>query len=132
MVYSDKTENEIRHFAKNVFVMLGKNAGEILRATKIKTLYELRKIMVTHGFENYEAAHAKGKGVIILTCHLGPFDLQVTNMALHGMRPFIIGTPLKDDRLNDLLWQQRNALGAVAVERGKETFKLIKAVKAGG
>src|SRR6478609_3085701 len=132
MVYSDKSEQEIRSFAKNVFAMLGKNAGEILRATEIKTLDELGKIMVTHGFENFEAAHAKGKGVIILTCHLGPFDLQVTNMALRGMKPFIIGTPLKDERLNDLLWQQRNALGAVAVERGKETFKLIKALKAGG
>ncbi|HPM29253.1 MAG TPA: lysophospholipid acyltransferase family protein [Chryseolinea sp.] len=132
MVYSEKSPDEITSLAKNVFVMLGKNAGEILRATKVKTTSELNKIMVTHGFENYRAAHAKGKGVIILTCHLGPFDLQVTNMALHGMRPFIIGTPLKDERLNDLLWQQRNALGAVAVERGKETFKLIKALKAGG
>ncbi len=131
-VYSEKSQSEISRMAKNVFNMLGRNTGEILRATQIRTIPELEKIMVTHGFENYEAAHAKGKGVIILTCHLGPFDLQVTNMALHGMRPFIIGTPLKDERLNDLLWQQRNALGAVAVERGKETFKLIKALKAGG
>jgi KDO2-lipid IV(A) lauroyltransferase len=132
LVYTEKSSAEIRRMGKNIFSMLGKNAGEILRATRIRTLTELEKIMITHGFENYKAAHAKGKGVIILTCHLGPFDLQVTNMALRGMRPFIIGTPLKDERLNDLLWQQRNALGAVAVERGKETFKLIKALKAGG
>ncbi len=132
ITYAEKSTDEIRDFARNVFTMLGKNAGEILRATNIKSLNDLEKIVIAHGYENYEAAHAKGKGVIFLTCHLGPFDLQITYMSLRNLRPFIIGTPLKDERLNDLLWQQRNAYGAVAVERGKETFKLIKALKSGG
>ena len=53
-------------------------------------------------------------------------------MALHGLKPNIIGTPLKDARLNELLFDYRNAHGAVAVERGKETFRLIKALKSAG
>ena len=53
-------------------------------------------------------------------------------MALHGLKPNIIGTPLKDARLNELLFDYRNAYGAVAVERGKETFRLIKALKSAG
>src|SRR5690606_4180508 len=88
--------------------------------------------LVTHGLENYEQAIAKGKGVIFLTCHLGAFDLQVSNMALRGLNPNIIGTPLKDERLNQLLWEYRNMHGAIAIERGKETFRLIKVLKSGG
>jgi KDO2-lipid IV(A) lauroyltransferase len=129
--FPEKPSTEVRRLARKNFVMLAKNAGEILRATRIRTLAELDKILVTHGFENFLAAQAKGKGVIVLTCHLGPFDLQVTNMALHGVRPLVIGTRLKDPRLSNLLWKQRNALGAVAVERGKETFRLLKALKSG-
>jgi KDO2-lipid IV(A) lauroyltransferase len=53
-------------------------------------------------------------------------------MALRGLKPNIIGTPLKDERLNDLLFNYRNAYGAVAVERGKETLRLLKALKSGG
>jgi Kdo2-lipid IVA lauroyltransferase/acyltransferase len=82
--------------------------------------------------ENYHKAFARGKGVIFLTCHLGAFDLQVTNMALRGLKPNIIGTGLKDERLNELLWEYRNAYGAVAIERGKETLRLIKALLSGG
>lgn len=53
-------------------------------------------------------------------------------MSLRGLKPNIIGTPLKDERLNDLLFGYRNAYGAVAVERGKETMRLIKTLLTGG
>lgn len=123
---------QILKLSKEVFRMLGRNGGEILRAIRIRDLDDLNKILVTHGLENFEVAHAKGKGVIFLTCHLGAFDLQITNMALRGLKPNIIGTPLKDERLNDLLFRYRNAYGAVAVERGKETLRLLKALLTGG
>lgn len=132
MAFPEKPARVIATLAHNTFRMLGKNAGEILRASRISTLDELNKILVTHGYENFEEANRKGRGVIFLTCHLGAFDLQVTNMALRGLNPNIIGTPLKDERLNRLLWRYRNQHGAVAIERGRETFRMIKVLKSGG
>ena len=102
--FAEKNEGEIKALAKQVFEMLGKNAGEMLRATRVKTLHDLERFLVTNGLENYEHAIKKGKGVIFLTCHLGAFDLQVSNMALRGLNPNIIGTPLKDERLNELMF----------------------------
>jgi Kdo2-lipid IVA lauroyltransferase/acyltransferase len=132
MAYRQKTERDILRLGKSTFKMLGKNAGDILRSSRIKNLEQLEEILVTHGLENYEKAHAKGKGVIFLTCHLGAFDLQVTNMAMRGLNPNIIGTPLKDKRLNDLLWNYRNQHGAIPIARGKETFRMLKVLKSGG
>ena len=132
IAFPDMTASAIKKLSQNVFRMLGMNSGEMLRATRVKTLKDLEEFLVTHGLENYEKAIAKGKGVIFLTCHLGAFDLQVSNMALRGLNPNIIGTPLKDQRLNELLWDYRNMHGAIAIERGKETFKLIKVLKSGG
>lgn len=128
----EKSIKEIVALGKETYKMLGKNAGDILRATTIGTREELDKILISHGFENFERANAKGKGVIFLTCHLGAFDLQVINYTMHGLKPLIIGTVLKDPRLNQLLWEQRNANGAVAIERGKETIRLVKTLKSGG
>ncbi|HNR73726.1 MAG: lipid A biosynthesis acyltransferase [Bacteroidetes bacterium OLB12] len=127
-----KSTREILDLSKQVFVMLGKNAGDILRSLKVKSLADLEKFLVTEGLENYERAHAKGKGVMFLTSHLGAFDLQVTNMALRGLKPNIIGTALKDERLNELLFEYRNAFGAIAIERGKESVRLFKILKSGG
>jgi Kdo2-lipid IVA lauroyltransferase/acyltransferase len=128
----EKSLREIIQLSKEMFSMLGRNAGDILRARAIKTLADLDKFIVVHDYENFEQANTKGKGVIFLTCHLGAFDLQITVMSLRGLKPNIIGTPLKDDRLNELLFDYRNAYGAVAIERGKETLRLIKALKRGG
>lgn len=133
MAFPAKSEAEIKDLAKRTFKMLGKNAGDILRSSRsVKSLADLEKFLVTDGLENYEVAHKKGKGVIFLTCHLGAFDMQITNMAMRGLDPNIIGTPLKDPRLNELLWEYRNAHGAIAIARGKETFKLIKVLLSGG
>jgi len=128
----EKSTQEIVALSKRVFVMLGKNGGDILRSLKVRTLEDLNKFLITEGLENYEKAFAKGKGVMFLTSHLGAFDLQITNMALRGLKPNIIGTALKDERLNELLWQYRNAYGAVAIERGKESMRLFKVLKSGG
>jgi KDO2-lipid IV(A) lauroyltransferase len=132
LAFPEKSKDEVTDLAKRTFKMLGKNTGEILRSSTINSLEQLNKFLVTHGYENFVAANSKGKGVIFLTCHLGAFDLQVTNMAMRGLNPNIIGAPLKDPRLNDLLWNYRNAHGAVAIERGKETFRMIKILKSGG
>jgi KDO2-lipid IV(A) lauroyltransferase len=122
----------VDRLVSRTFIMMTKNAGEILRASKIKSIEELNKFLVTDGFENFEIANRKGKGVIFLTCHVGAFDLQVTNMAMRGLNPNIIGVPLQDPRLNEILWNYRNAHGAIAIARGKETFRMIKILKSGG
>lgn len=132
MAFPQKTPAEVRQMAKDTFRMLGKNAGDVLRTSNVKTLAELDKFLVLEGYENFEAAQAKGKGIVFVTGHIGAFDLQVTHMALRGLNPNVVGTPLKDKRLNDLLWGFRNAYGAIAIERGKETFRMLKVLKSGG
>lgn len=133
MAFPEKSESEIKSIAKGTFKMLGKNAGDVLRSSKtVRSLQDLEKIMVTYGLENFEKAAARGKGVVFIACHLGAFDLEVTSMAMRGFQPNIVGTPLKDKRLNELLWGYRNAHGAIAIERGKETFRMIKVLKSGG
>ena len=132
MAYPEKSGAEVKRLARKTFKMLGKNAGDVIRSSNVKDLDQLEKFLVTEGLEHYHEAHAKGKGVIFLTCHLGAFDLQITNMAMRGLNPNIIGTPLKDEKLNDLLWNYRNLHGAIPIARGKETFRMIKVLKSGG
>ncbi len=133
MVYAkEKTPDEIKKFSKKVFEMLGKNAGDIIQSVNISTQEDYEKFRVLNGFEHAEAAYKKGKGVIFLTAHIGPFEYIATELAFKGYKPLIVGTKLKDDRLNDLLASNRNKFGAQLVERGKDTVKLVKNLKLGG
>lgn len=133
MVYGkEKTPDEIRKLSKKVFEMLGKNAGDIIQSVNISSREDFEKFRVIHGAEHAEAAYRKGKGVIFLTGHIGPFEYIATELAFRGYKPLIVGTKLKDDRLNDLLASNRNKFGAQLVERGKDTVKLVKNLKLGG
>lgn len=130
--YREKSPAEIKKLAKRMFVMLGKNGGETIRAIHVKTLEDIEKFVVVKDWENAEKPRAQGRGVIFLPNHMGAFELMVTYVSLKGFRPMVIGTAQKDPRLNELLKNYRNAHGAIPVERGKETFRLIKGLKQGG
>jgi Kdo2-lipid IVA lauroyltransferase/acyltransferase len=129
---NEKAPGEIEKISRDVYVMLGKNVGDILRHAGVSTLGDLEKFVVMKGFQNFEAANAKGKGVVFVACHMGAFELQITSMALRGLNFMVIGTPLKDKRLNDLMWKHRNRNGTNAVERDKATFPMLKVLKSGG
>lgn len=129
---SEKTPAEIKQLTKDVFKMLGMNVGDIIQAYRITEYDAFKKMVVVKGEEHLEQARAKGKGVIALVSHLGAFEFTATEFSFRGYKPVIIGTPVKDKKLNDLLWKQRERLGATAVERGKDTLKIMKNLKSGG
>jgi KDO2-lipid IV(A) lauroyltransferase len=122
----------IRGLAKSVFTMIGKNGADVIWLHRKISWEDFDNVRQVIGEEYLDQAYRKGKGVIFLTAHLGAFELCATEMALRGYKPLIIGTPMKDERLTKLLWEQRSKLGASAIERGKETVRLIKTLKAGG
>ena len=133
MVYGkEKTPDEVKALSKKVFRMLGMNAGDIIQSVHISSQEDFEKFRVINGIEHAETAYKKGKGVIFLTAHIGPFEYIATELAFRGYKPLIVGTKLKDDRLNDLLASNRNKFGAQLVERGKDTVRLVKNLKLGG
>lgn len=131
-VFGDqKTAVEIQKLAKQVFRMIGANAGDILRALPIDSLDKLKRFVRIEGEEHLKAAMNKGKGVIMITGHIGAFEFVGSYLGLAGYHPLIIGTALKDEKLNSMLVKQRVSRGAEAIERGRETFKIMKALKSG-
>jgi KDO2-lipid IV(A) lauroyltransferase len=128
----EKNATEIKGISRDVFVMLGKNVGDVLRHMHVTTMDDLNKFVVMKGFENFETASARGRGVIFVACHMGAFEFQITSMALRKLNFMVIGKSLKDKRLNDLMWKHRNRNGTNAVERDKATFPMLKVLKSGG
>jgi KDO2-lipid IV(A) lauroyltransferase len=128
----EKSEREILDLSKEVYVMLAKNGADVIRSWSVETLEQLQKFVVVEGKEHADRAVAKGKGVIYFTGHIGAFELMISAMGLNGMPFLVVGTELKDERLNDIIVRFRNKHGSSPIQRGRETFKLIKTLKSGG
>ncbi len=129
---NELNEEQQRKLTRQVYRYWGMNGFDLVRSYHVGELRDLNRFLLTSGYEHFENAVEQKRGVIFVTCHLGAFDMQVTNMALRGLKPHIIGSKLKNEKLNRLLLRYRNKYGAIAVERGRETFRLMKALKSGG
>jgi Kdo2-lipid IVA lauroyltransferase/acyltransferase len=133
MIYGkEKSKEEIQRMAKRVFVMIGRNSADILRSVKMNDIIAFKKVVNVCGQEYLEKALQSKRGVIVLTAHMGAFELVGTYLALMDYRPQIIGKMQKDPRLNRLLMDNRRRRGAEAIERGKDTLKVVRNLKSGG
>ena len=127
----EKPKEEIHQMASEVYENIGKNFADIVRMLNVKSLDKLEEVLDTYGLEHLENAYKKGKGVICLTCHLGAFELNATNISLRNYPLIIIGTRMKDPKLDALLVNNRTSRGAENIYRGEDTIKLIRGLKSG-
>ena len=74
--------------------------------------------MVIEGIEHLEDALAKGKGLIMFTAHLGPFDFLAQWLSLKGFKTTIPVERLKDQRILDLITKLRNSQGMQYIPLG--------------
>jgi phosphatidylinositol dimannoside acyltransferase len=81
----------------------------------------------------FDEANALGKGVILVSAHLGNFDMVVQKLPMHGVRALIPVQPVTPPELLDEFRRHRTALGTEIVPVGMDTFKLLSAhVRSGG
>jgi KDO2-lipid IV(A) lauroyltransferase len=129
---TDLEKKEIQKLAKRVFVMLGKNVADVFRSVNMRELTDFKKVVNVSGEEFLEKAIIQNKGVIVLTAHIGAFELIGTYLSLKDYKPHIIGTKQKDPKLNSLMMANRSRKGAEAIERGKDTLKVFRNLNSGG
>lgn len=68
---------------------------------------ELRDRIALVGRENLDAALAKGKGVLVLSAHLGNFFLVGSRLAVEGYAPFVLVNQPRDGRFAELMDEYR-------------------------
>lgn len=73
------------------------------------------------GIEYLEAALALGKGVILVSAHLGPFDYMASWLSIKGYQATILVERLKDQRILDLVLKLRSSHGVRFIPLGGST-----------
>ncbi|ANQ48561.1 lysophospholipid acyltransferase family protein [Flammeovirga sp. MY04] len=136
--YGDElSEKEAKSITKRVFKNLGKNFTDIIRYPSMSSVEDIKEIMEISGEEHLKNALDKGKGVVFLTCHRGAFDMVGYYINLNDYPCIAIGAKLHDDKLNELVVNNRrsNRNGrADFVERTdpRGSIKMFKMLKDGG
>jgi KDO2-lipid IV(A) lauroyltransferase len=116
LVFPEKSRRERAKILRGVFTSLGRQLAEVC-LYRWYTRENVSKIVVYEGFENYERALARGKGVLFLTAHLGAWELSAFAHSLYGYPLGVLMRPLDNPYLDRLVRTYRTLHGNKAVDK---------------
>ena len=117
----------IRSMVRN----LGWMAAEFARLPKYSK-ENIEEIVVLDGNENFLEGRKQGKGVLILTGHIGAWELSSFAHALYGYPLHFMARPLDNRRIDALVNNYRCASGNKAIFKNESARVMLKILKEAG
>ena len=102
LAFPERTIHERRKILRGVFRSLGRQLVEFCRMTRY-TPENTRDWIRTEGLDHYLVAKARGKGVLIVTGHLGAWELSSFYHSLMGYPMSMVARPLDNRRLDEFV-----------------------------
>ncbi len=130
MAFPETSQRERRRILRGEFTSLGRQLAEVCLFPRY-TRENVSQVVVYEGFENYERAYNRGKGVLFLTAHLGGWELSAFTHSLHGHPLHIVMRPLDNQRLDRFIRDYRTMHGNTTVDKDEFVRGLLSATKAG-
>lgn len=121
---------ERRRIVRGVYRSLGRLLAEFCLFPRY-TRENIGQIAVYEGFENFDAAHRRGKGVLFLTAHLGGWEVGSFVHSVHGNRLRIVVRALDNPYLNRLVERYRTLHGNQTFEKQDFARGLLSAMRGG-
>jgi KDO2-lipid IV(A) lauroyltransferase len=130
MAFPEMTRHERARILRGVFTSFGRQAAEVCLFPRY-TRENVSQVVVYDGFENFERALARGKGVLFLTGHLGGWELSAFAHSLYGYPLNVVMRPLDNVYLDRLTREYRTMHGNKMVDKDDFVRGLLSAMKAG-
>ena len=81
------------------------------------------------GWEHFTTAHARGKGVLLVTPHLGNWELGGAFLTQHGYELLVLTQPEPNQKLTELRQVSRAQRGVETLVVGQDAFAFIEIIK---
>jgi KDO2-lipid IV(A) lauroyltransferase len=130
LAFPEKSEAERVAIARANYDHLGQMIPDFLRVPTLPP-EELDRIFVYEGWECYEAAAARGQGVVACTAHFGNFDVLSSAHNRRGVPITQLSREMGSNFFNRLLHQtrQRSGVQDLIIEKGQTMRVLLRALK---
>ena len=130
LAYPQMSRRARRRIVRGVFVSLGRQLAEFCQFPRY-TRETVSQVAVYEGFENFDAALRRGKGVLFLTAHLGGWEVGSFVHSIHGHRLQIVVRALDNPYLDRMVERYRTLHGNSTFEKQDFARGLISAMRAG-
>jgi KDO2-lipid IV(A) lauroyltransferase len=120
-----------RAMAKAMFKNLGRNVYDFLNLKNASHEKLASLVEDVRGMECYRQAASTGNGVIVITGHIGCWELMPPYFVSLGHPVTVVARKMKVEELNDELVAIRASVGVTTVDRDASPRGMIKPLKRG-
>ncbi len=124
IAYPEMTAAERSRIADGVFASIGRLIAVFARFPKLKAADWIRY----EGFEHYQAAKERGRGVLFATAHLGNWELSAFAHAILTEPMNIVVRPLDDPGIDELVERYRRSSGNRIIPKREAARGIIRAL----
>jgi Kdo2-lipid IVA lauroyltransferase/acyltransferase len=131
LAFPDWTDAQRRRVVRGMIRQAGWMAGEFSQFPKY-TRERIKRIVTVDGFENFDAARRRGKGVLFLTGHMSAWELAPFAQALYGHPLHFLVRPVANKRVDALINGYRCRSGNQPIEKNRSARAILKVLGDGG
>lgn len=130
LAFPEKTAGQRRKIVRGVFTSLGRQFAEVCLFPTY-TSENVSRTVGYDGYENFDRASQRGKGVLFLTGHIGGWELSAFAHSLYGHPLHFVMRPLDNPYLDALVRRYRTMHGNTPILKDDPARELLRAMKAG-
>jgi len=116
---------------KAMFKTLGRNTFDFLNMAGASRADLEARVRRVDGMENFMKAHERGKGVIVITGHIGCWELMPAYFVSIGFPVTVVARRMKDRRVNDRLVEIRASVGVRTMDRDGHPREMMEVLRRG-
>jgi Kdo2-lipid IVA lauroyltransferase/acyltransferase len=131
LAFPELPEPARRAIVKSMVRHLGWMAAEFARLPRY-TRSNIEKTMILEGFENFASAERRGKGVLLLTGHVGAWELEPFAHALYSRPIYFLMRPIDNPRVDALVNRYRGAAGNQPLKKNESARTILQILHQGG
>jgi KDO2-lipid IV(A) lauroyltransferase len=124
------TEDKIRRTARSVYASLGRNLFDAVKLSRSSET-TFNAVVRHDDLAGFKKAFDLGRGVIVITAHVGCFELLLHFFARHGFKSFAIGQRSFDLRLDRLIRAIRSGEDIDYMDRTESPRKILRWLQEG-
>ncbi len=130
LAFPEKSKADRRRILRGVYTSLGRLLAEFAKFPEY-TKENVKRIAVYEGFENFERARERGKGVLFMTAHLGGWEIGAFAHSIYGNPLNVMMRELDNPYLDRLVTEYRSLHGNRMMLKDDFARGLIGAMRRG-
>jgi len=131
LAFPDWADKERRSAVRRMIRQIGWMAAEFSQFPKY-TRDNIGSIVILDGYENFDEARRRGKGVLFLTGHMSAWELAPFAQALYGHPLHFLVRPIANAKVDALINRYRCLSGNQPIEKNRSARAVLRVLSEGG